>query len=295
MAQDTVKFYKMNGIGNEIIDPDMRSHGERIASAAANNLAANEYTRFDQLMAVHAPRSAGYDAFIHILNSDGSEAGACGNGTRCVVSWLHNDGGKREFVFETSGGRLEASLTEDELISVNMGVPQFDWDQIPLAEEFADTRSIELQIGPIDDPVLHTPSVASIGNPHAVFWVKDDLQNYDLDRFGPLLENHPIFPDRANITIARVLSKNRVAIRTWERGAGITRACGSAACATVVNGVRTGRLDRKATVLLPGGDLDIHWRDDGCVIMTGPVEYEFSGMMNPLTGTWTRNDKHESS
>jgi diaminopimelate epimerase len=162
-----------------------------------------------------------------------------------------------------------------------MGVPRFKWNEIPLAEEFRDTRFIELQIGPIDKPVLHSPSVVSMGNPHAIFWV-DDVNAYDLARFGPLLENHPIFPERANITLAHIVARDHIIIRTWERGAGLTKACGSAACAAAVAAARLKRTDRKAKVSLPGGELTIEWRDkDDHVLMTGPVEFEFNGRFDP--------------
>ncbi len=287
MERDSIDFVKMNGLGNKIIVADMRHRADRISPQAARQLAADEKTSFDQIMAVHAPKSAGMDARIHILNSDGSDAEACGNGTRCVVSWLHGILGKNDFVFETAAGRIDASYASDEMISVDMGVPRFGWEQIPLSEEFADTRTIELQIGPIDKPLLHTPSVANIGNPHAIFWVEDDPWDYELDRFGPLLENHPIFPERANISIARITAKNAVTIRTWERGAGLTKACGSAACATLVSGVRTDRLRRKSVVTVPGGELAVEWQENNHIIMSGPVAYEFYGILNPQTGAWT--------
>jgi diaminopimelate epimerase len=163
-----------------------------------------------------------------------------------------------------------------------MGRPEFDWQKIPLSEEFHDTRAIELQIGPMDAPVLHSPSVASMGNPHAIFWVDRDVGSYELDRFGPVLENHPIFPERANISIARILSRNEMDLRTWERGVGLTLACGSAACAAAVSAARTKRTGRKVKVSLPGGDLDIEWREsDDHVLMTGPVELEFEGRLDP--------------
>jgi diaminopimelate epimerase len=146
-----------------------------------------------------------------------------------------------------------------------------------------------LQIGPIDAPVLHSPSVMSMGNPHAIFWVDRDVWSFELDRFGPLLENHPLFPERANITIAQVTSPDSLVMRTWERGAGLTRACGSAACAAAVSAARTKRTGRKVTVTVPGGDLLIEWRDDDHVIMTGPAEWEFSGNLDPATGVWTRD------
>jgi diaminopimelate epimerase len=162
-----------------------------------------------------------------------------------------------------------------------MGPPRFGWRDIPLAEEFRDTRAIELQIGPIDAPILHSPSALSMGNPHAIFWV-DDVNAYDLGRFGPLLENHPIFPERANITLAAVKSREHIVIHTWERGAGLTKACGSAACAAAVAAARKRLTGRKVTVTLPGGDLLIEWRErDDHVLMTGPIAYEFEGRFDP--------------
>jgi len=282
-------FARMNGLGNEIIVADMRSRGDRITPAAAIALAADPATHFDQIMAIRDPRTPGTQNYVEIINSDGSMAQACGNGMRCVVQALAAETGRKVFTFETIAGILTAEEHEDGLISVDMGRPRFGWQEIPLAEEFRDTRMIELQIGPIDAPVLHSPSVASMGNPHAIFWVDRDVWSYELDRFGPLLENHPIFPERANITIAQVTARHAMTIRTWERGAGLTRACGSAACAAAVCGARTGRTGRRVTVTVPGGPLAIDWRDDDHVVMTGPAEWEFSGTLDPATGAWKRD------
>ncbi|MGE3870141.1 MAG: diaminopimelate epimerase, partial [Pseudorhodoplanes sp.] len=225
---------------------------------------------------------AGTESYIRIYNTDGTEAGACGNGMRCVASLAFRDSAKNALTFETQAGLINCWRTDDpQLFTVDMGKPRFRWDEIPLAEEFADTRAIELQIGPIDAPVLHSPSAVNMGNPHAIFWV-DDPAAYDLGRFGPLLENHPIFPERANITLASVKARDHIAIRTWERGAGLTKACGSAACAAAVAAARLRRTDRKLRVTLPGGDLLIEWREsDDHVLMTGPVEFEREGRFDP--------------
>ena len=284
-------FLKMKGLGNEIIVADMRGRADRVTPAAAVAINADPATRFDQIMAIHDPRTPGTENYIEIINSDGSLAQACGNGMRCVVQALSAETGRKHFVFETLAGILTGDEREDGLITVDMGKPRFGWQEIPLAEEFADTTGIELQIGPIDAPVLHTPSVASMGNPHATFWVQDEVWNYALDRFGPLLENHPIFPERANISVAQVVSPDHIILRTWERGAGLTRACGTAACAALVNAARTRRTGRKATVTLPGGDLVIEWRADDHVLLTGPAELEFSGAFNPFSGSWTREQQ----
>jgi diaminopimelate epimerase len=282
-------FLKMNGLGNEIIVADMRGRADRVTPAAAIVLNVDPATKFDQIMAIHEPRTPGTKAYIEILNSDGSLAEACGNGMRCVVQKLSAETGEKSFVFETVVGILTAEEHADGTISVDMGEPRTGWNEIPLKEEFYDTTGIELQIGPIDAPVLHTPSAVSMGNPHVTFWVEDDVWNYALDRFGPLLENHPIFPERCNISIAQVVAPDHIILRTWERGAGLTRACGTAACAALVNAVRTKRTGRKATLTLPGGDLIVEWKADNHVILTGPAEYEFSGEFDPKSGVWSRD------
>lgn len=287
----TAPFLKMNGLGNEIIVADMRGRADRVTAAAAVAINADAATRYDQIMAIHDPRTPGTFAYVEIINSDGSRAQACGNGMRCVVQALSAETGDKAFVFETIAGILTGDERDDGLITVDMGTPRFGWQDIPLAEEFADTTGIELQIGPIDAPVLHTPSVMSMGNPQATFWVQDDVWNYALDRFGPLLENHPIFPERANISIAQVVAADHIILRTWERGAGLTKACGTAACAALVNAVRTKRTGRKATVTVPGGDLVIEWSADDHVLLTGPAELEFAGTFDPATGAWTRAER----
>ena len=286
---DRVEFARMNGLGNKILVVDMRGRPDKVTPAAAVTLAGDAETHFDQIMVIYDPKAGGTDAWIDIINSDGSFAQACGNGTRCVVQALAAETGRRAFTFQTIAGILSAEEHDDGSISVDMGKPEFAWDRIPLAEKFADTRRIELQIGPIDNPVLHSPSVASMGNPHAIFWVEKDVWDYDLDRFGPLLENHPIFPERANITIGRVRSRDAIDIRTWERGAGLTLACGSAACATGVSAARTGRTGRDVRITAPsGGIVRIVWREDDHVVMTGPAEWEWSGQLDPATGDYIR-------
>ncbi|MGI8526390.1 MAG: diaminopimelate epimerase [Pseudolabrys sp.] len=275
-------FVKMNGIGNEIVVVDMRAGGKPLSAGEALAAARPEGgAHYDQLMVLYPPRTPGTESFVRIYNNDGSEAGACGNGMRCIASLVAKQNGKDALIFETTGGILNCRKGADGRFTVDMGKPRFKWNEIPLAEEFRDTRAIELQIGPIDKPMLHSPSVVSIGNPHAVFWV-DDVNAYDLERFGPLLENHPIFPERANITLARIVDREHIVIRTWERGAGLTRACGSAACAAAVAAARLRRTERKVTLGLLGGDLLIEWRaSDNHVLMTGAAEFEYEGKFDP--------------
>jgi diaminopimelate epimerase len=233
-------------------------------------------------MILCAPRAPGTDGYVRIYNNDGSEAAACGNGMRCLADLLFQETGKSALTLETQAGILNCwKSPEPRLITVDMGVPRLAWNEIPLAQEFRDTRAIELQVGPIDQPILHSPSVVNMGNPHAIFWV-EDVEAYDLGKIGSLLEHHPIFPERANISLAAIVSREHIVLRTWERGAGLTKACGSAACAVAVAAARLRRTGRSVTVALPGGDLAIEWRErDDHVLMTGPVAYEFAGRFDP--------------
>ena len=272
----TIAFVKMNGLGNKIVIADLRASAHIFTAAEVRAIAQGPKSGFDQLMVLHKPVTAGTDAYVRIYNSDGSTAGACGNGMRCVTWHVASGTGRREFKFETTAGILTAEAPSIDRITVDMGEPRFGWADIPLAEPFHDTTRIELQIGPIDKPLLHSPSVVNVGNPHAIFWVKD-VTAYQLDRLGSLLENHPIFPDRANISLAEVTSRTTILLRTWERGAGLTEACGSAACAAAVCAVRKKFTGRKVTVTLPGGALEIDWREDNHIHMTGPAEFEYTG------------------
>ena len=281
------RFLKMHGAGNAIVVLDLRGTAIRVSAGEARAIAADPGSSFDQLMVLHDSVSAGTDAFMRIYNTDGSESGACGNGTRCVAFAMLDDpvmarpaeGGR--LVLETKAGRVGVRRNAERSFTVDMGRPRLAWDEIPLAEPFPDTRRIELQVGPIDAPVLHSPGVVNMGNPHAVFFVEDDPDDYDLARIGPMLENHPIFPERANISVARVGGREAIKLRVWERGAGLTLACGTAACATVVAASRLRMIGRQASVALPGGDLFVEWRADEHVLMTGPVALVAEGTFAP--------------
>ena len=269
-------YAKMNGLGNEIVVVDLRGKSKIFTPSEVQAVAAERRSHFDQMMVLHDPKTKGTEAYVRIYNADGSEAGACGNGMRCV-GWLMARGrANPAFKVETKAGVLDVDASGGAIVTVDMGEPKFGWQDIPLAEEFRDTRGIELQIGPIDNPVLHSPSVVNVGNPHAIFWV-DDVNAYDLGRFGPMLENHPIFPERANISLAHVTAEDALTLRTWERGAGLTLACGSAACAAAVSAARKKFTGRKVKVTLPGGDLVIEWTDKNRILMTGPTEFEYEG------------------
>ncbi len=277
----SIPFRKMNGLGNDFVVLDGRAHPVSLGAEDARRIGDRKSgIGCDQVIVVEPSQSA--DVFMRIFNADGSEVSACGNATRCIALFLSEESGRPEVSVETSAGLLKAKVDGADSITIDMGKPRFGWSDIPLAEPFEDTTGIELQIGPIDAPVLHTPSVVNVGNPHAIFWV-DDVNAHDLERFGPLLENHPIFPERANISLAEVRSRNELKLRTWERGAGLTRACGTAACAAAVAAARKGLTDRKVAVELPGGTLFIEWAENDHILMRGPAELEFEGTLSPVT------------
>lgn len=267
---DAVPYLKMNGLGNDFVIIDGRTHALALNEDQVRWIADREQgVGCDQLIIMQPGREDGADIFMKIYNAEGGEVDACGNASRCVAALMAQELGRNDVVIETNAGLLPSTVGDDE-VTVDMGTPKFAWHEIPLSEEFHDTRGVELQVGPIDHPILHTPSVVNVGNPHAVFWVKNDPEDYALDRFGPLLENHPLFPERANISLAQVLSPERIKVRVWERGAGLTRACGTAACAVAVAAARKGLAARAVKIDLPGGSLALNWRAaDDHILMTG--------------------------
>jgi diaminopimelate epimerase len=271
-------FRKMNGLGNDFVVLDGRARPLDLGTEAVKAIADRQAgIGCDQLIALEP--SANADVFMRIWNADGGEVAACGNAARCVAALVAKERGRPDVKIETEAGVLEATVNNDGTVTVDMGAPRFGWEEIPLAEPFADTRYIELQVGPIDAPVLHSPSVVNVGNPHCIFFV-DNVEAYDLARFGPMLEHHPLFPERANISLAQVTAPDALKVRTWERGAGLTQACGTAACAVAVAAARLKRTGRKVKVSLPGGDLLIEWREsDGHILMTGPYSLDFEGTL----------------
>lgn len=272
---------KMNGLGNAIVILDLRDSAYELDVEAVRAIAQAPELCFDQLMVLHAPVSPGTEAYVRIYNRDGSEAGACGNGTRCVAWVLLRDDEERDALrVETLNGILECRREGERRFSVEMGQPKFDWQAIPLAQPIADTAAILFPVGP--GSVALPAAAVNMGNPHAVFFV-DDLDAYDLSLLGPGLEHDPLFPERANISFAHVLDRDHIAVSVWERGAGLTYACGSAACAVLVAAARQGLAGRNAIVSLPGGDLTVNWREsDGQVVLGGPVEWEFETVLEPL-------------
>jgi diaminopimelate epimerase len=276
----STRFRKMNGLGNDFVVLDARG---RPLALKAPQIAAIADRRSgigcDQVIALEPSEFA--DVFMRIWNADGGEVGACGNAARCVAALLVAERGSPHVMIETESGLLAATLNKDSSVTIDMGVPRFKWNEIPLSQPFADTRAITLPTGAVEDPQLSAPSVVNIGNPHCIFFV-DNVEAHDLARFGPALERHPLFPERANISLAQVTGQGSLRLRTWERGAGLTRACGTAACAAAVAAVRRGLIGRKVRVTLPGGDLVIDWREsDDHALMTGPFALDYEGTLPP--------------
>lgn len=275
-AAAPLHFRKMNGLGNDFVVFDARSAPVAMTEARARAIADRRTgIGCDQLIVIEPSKRA--DVTMRIWNNEGGEVESCGNASRCIADLIFKEKKTTRATIDTKGGFLVAEKAGDALVTIDNGAPRFDWKDIPLSEKFHDTRHIELQVGPVEAPLIHSPSVVNVGNPHCIFWVKD-LDVVDLSKVGPMLEHHPLFPERANITLARVDAKDHVTIRVWERGAGLTRACGTAACAVMAAGARIRIIGRKATVSLPGGDLFMECREsDGHILMTGPVSYDFEG------------------
>lgn len=268
-------FIKMHGLGNDFVVLDARARplaldDEQVRAVADRRTGVG----CDQLILLEPPRDRAAEVFMRIRNADGGEVEACGNATRCVADLLMRESGRRRAIIETGAGLLEAKAAGAEGVSVDMGPARLDWREVPLAQA-GDTLHVALSRGPLADPVC-----TGMGNPHATFFVAD-AGAVDLATLGPLLEHDPLFPERANIGVAQVLAPDRLRLRVWERGAGITLACGTGACAALVAAHRRGLTGRSATVIADGGPLGITWRADGHVIMTGPAAVSFTGTLPP--------------
>ena len=270
-------FIKMQGLGNDFVIVDARPGrpaagimlDDRSAAAIANR---HRGVGCDQLIVLEMARDE-TDVFMRIRNSDGGEVGACGNATRCVGHLLMNETGQDDLHIQTVAGRLRVFRADNGQVTVDMGRPEFSWDRIPLAKEM-ETLHLDLSWGGHSDP-----AAANLGNPHATFFV-DNAEAVAIDRLGPELENHPLFPEGANIGMAQILATGDMRLRVWERGAGLTQACGTAACAAVVNAHRRGLMARSGDVHMDGGQLRIEWLDNNHVCLTGPVNTSFTGLLD---------------
>ena len=264
-------FVKMHGLGNDFVVIDARDRAFRPDEALARAIADRKTgIGFDQMLVMRAPEDPRADVYMSIYNADGGEVEACGNGTRCVARRIMAETGKDRAIVETVAGLLDARAAPDGMVAVDMGRVATEWDRIPLAEA-GDTLHVPLALGPLADPVAN-----NVGNPHATFFV-DDVDAIDLATLGPALEHHPIFPERANIGVAQVLDRGHARLRVWERGVGETKACGTGACAAAVALARRDLTDREVEITLLGGPLQLAWRADGHIVMTGPAASAYVG------------------
>ncbi len=267
-------FLKMHGLGNDFVVLDARTQPLLLNERTVKRLADRRTgVGFDQLILMERPHDAKADAFMAIINADGSRVDACGNATRCIAWLLMQESGREDAVIETNAGLLYAMAAGPQAVSVDMGPARLAWQDVPLAKPM-DTAHLPLALEELTDP-----AAVGMGNPHAVFFVAD-AEAVDLARLGPPLERHALFPERCNIEVAQVLTPERIRMRVWERGTGITDACGTGACATLVAAARRGLTGRHAEVVLDGGSLIIEWRPDNHVLMTGPVALAYAGILD---------------
>ena len=274
-------FIKMHGAGNDFVVLDLR-HGGAPPTAKEAIAIADRHRGIgcDQIILIGPSPTGVADLGLTFLNSDGSASGACGNGTRCVADFLMHERGADHLALETAAGILDCARGRDGRVTVDMGLARTEWRDIPLSEA-RDTLHLGIGEGPAKDPVG-----VSMGNPHAVFFLPD-VAKIPIEAIGPKLEQHKLFPERANIGFAEMRAPDRIRLRVWERGAGLTLACGSGACAALVAAVRRGLAQRKATLELDGGQLEIEWLENGHVLMAGPTAIAFRGTIDPalLNGT----------
>ncbi|NWE52310.1 diaminopimelate epimerase [Brevundimonas sp. P7753] len=278
MSHTPRPYIRMNGAGNAFIVVQAFEEGFHPTEDQVRALCdpASPTGGCDQLIGVEPSETA--DAFMRVWNADGSMVQTCGNALRCVGWLLLEATDKEEVIIDTLAGPTTARRAGDHQVTVDMGRPRLDWTEVPLSEEM-DTRGIELQVGPIDAPLLHTPGAVSMGNPHVVFFT-DQQDDAFVRGSGSLIEHHPLFPEGVNVGFAKVIDRDHIRLRVWERGAGLTLACGTGACAALVATARRGLTDRKATVVVDGGTLTIDWDEaSGHVFMTGPVEIERTGLL----------------
>ncbi len=259
--------YKMDGLGNDFIIFDKREKPILLSKNQIKKISNRNHTGCDQVIFIAKDKNG--EPFLEFYNSDGGETTACGNGSRCVAFLLMKESNEKKITLRTKFGILKAELNNDNLIKINMGSPNFEWHKIPLVKDM-DNKNLKIKIESIDGKEVIGGFSLSIGNPHLIFFV-NDLNKFDLNKIGPQLENHNYFPERCNITLASIINKKHIKVKVWERGAGLTRACGTAACATTVSGSILGLSERVVDIEFIEGLLNINWKEDNNIYMTGKV------------------------
>ena len=262
-----IKAFKMNGLGNDFVIIDQRNQDFNLNKDQIVKVCDRSFIGCDQLILIK--KNAEIDAFVEFYNSDGSISGACGNGTRCVADLLSKESGKKEITLLTASGFLKSKILESNLVETEMGIPKFNWAEIPLSKQL-DTQDLKIEIVDRNNSKHIGGTAVNVGNPHIIFFV-DDIEAFDLKNIGPIIENHQLFPEKCNVTLAKVISKNLIKVKVWERGAGLTKACGTAACATAVAANINNLVGKKTDIEFALGNLTISIDEKNSIHMKGPV------------------------
>ncbi len=263
---NSLEAYKMDGLGNDFIIFDRRKRSISLTKDQIIKISNRNNVGCDQIIFIDKDKNS---AFLKFYNSDGGEISACGNGSRCVAYLLMKENNNKEISFKTKGGILKAKLNDKNLVTLNIGQPIFDWNKIPLLKKM-DNKNLNLKINSIDGKEIMGGFSLSVGNPHVIFFI-ENLNQFDIKEIGPKIENHIYFPEKCNVTLASIKNKNHVQVKVWERGAGLTKACGTAACATAIAGNVQKLNERCVDIEFPEGILNIDWKDNNNVYMTGKV------------------------
>tara|TARA_B100000767_G_scaffold21802_1_gene19483 strand:- start:207 stop:1031 length:825 start_codon:yes stop_codon:yes gene_type:complete len=262
-----IKAFKMDGLGNDFVIIDQRNQNLDLSKDQIIRICNRNYIGCDQLILIK--KNEKLDAGLEFYNSDGSISGACGNGTRCVADLLAKENNKKEIILWTSGGILKSKILENNLVETEIGISKSNWNEIPLSENL-DTRNLNIEILDKNNK-KHTGGIAvNVGNPHVIFFV-NNIEDFDLKKIGPDIENHKFFPEKCNVTLAKVVNKNLIKVKVWERGAGLTKACGTAACATAAAGNINKLIEKKVDIEFSLGKLSISIDDNDSIHMKGPV------------------------
>jgi len=262
-----IKAFKMDGLGNDFVIIDQRIHNLNLSKDQIIKICDRDFVGCDQLILIK--KNSEIDANLEFYNSDGSVSGACGNGTRCIADFLSKENNQKEISVLTSSGLLKSKILGNNLVETEIGIPKINWEEIPLNKKI-DTKNLKIEI--IDkNNIKHIGGIAvNVGNPHIIFFV-DNIESFDLKKIGPKIENHELFPEKCNVTLAKVINKNLIKVKVWERGAGLTKACGTAACATAVAGNIKSLIDKTADIEFTLGKLTVSIDKKNSVHMRGPV------------------------
>ena len=262
-----IKAFKMDGLGNDFVIIDQRNQSLNLTKDKIVKICDRNYIGCDQLILIKKNRKI--DAGLEFYNSDGSISEACGNGTRCVADLLSKESNKKEIILWTSGGILKSKILANNLVETEIGVPKTNWNEIPLSENL-NTQNLNIKILDKNNKEHIGGTAVNVGNPHVVFFI-DNIEDYNLEKIGPEIENHKFFPEKCNVTLAKVIDNNLIKVRVWERGAGLTKACGTAACATAVAGNLKKLVEKKVEIEFTLGKLSISIDEKNSIHMKGPV------------------------